>query len=352
MRRLLIFAIFAVLSFYVVANVAAQDTCSTFVSQALDQLSVNCGDLPRNSACYGYNNVQATFSQAFTPDFFTHPDDRVDLAALQSIETAPLDPVTSQWGIAVLKVQADLPDSLPGQAVTFLLLGDVHLTTGVEQGSDQNPMQAIYFTTGISGTKCSDAPDPSLIIQGPENITVNLRVNGADVQFGSTLIFRSGENNTMSCGVLDGMARVGAGDGQVIPAGFAARVPLDAQLNTDGDWGDNQPISDSAAAALQVLKDVPDGVLNYIPDVPTPEEVAILASLDPDLLSSYDPHELRAVVHLLIAEGVTPDMTAEWSAATLDRFIADHAEALAAALEASATEAPSAPDESGDGSAG
>lgn len=331
MRRWVVVAAFLVLSVAVAAGVTAQETCSSFVNQALAQLSNNCGDLSRNSACYGFDHVMATFFAPLTPDAFTQPNDRVDLESLQSITTSPLDVQTSQWGIAVIKAQANLPDALPGQAVTFLLLGDVHLQTGVEQGSDMQPMQAVYFTTGIGDTRCSDAPQSSLIIQGPKDITVDLRVNGANIRLGSTAIFRSTANNTMECGVIDGAARVGGGN-QVIPAGFAARVPLDEQLNTNGDWGDNQPLEGQDAEALQILRDVPEGVLNYAPDVPTPNEISLLAVLDPVVVTSLDPDELRAVVRLMIADGIAPEIAAEWDANRLNAFIDDHADELAQML--------------------
>ena len=265
------------------------------------------------------------------PAAFNQPNDRVDLAALQSITTSPLNVDTSQWGIAVLKLQADLPDALPGQAVTFLLLGDVQLKSGVVPGSDQNPMQAIYFTTGIADTKCSEAPASSLIIQGPENITVNLQVNGANVQFGSTLLFRSTEDSSMECGVLDGSAVVGGADGQVIPAGFAARVPLDRNLNIDGDWGANQTLADADAQALQVLRQVPEGVLNYTPNVPTPEEVDLMGALDPRLVSALDPHMLRQMVHLLSLEGADSTVVAALDTRGLRQFIVAHHLQLSAA---------------------
>ncbi len=332
MRRLFLISAMALLTLSIGAvMVSAQDTapttCSTFINQALSALSNNCGDLSRNTACYGFNNLTATFMQPLAPDAFAHPNDRVNLADLQSITTAPLDPAISQWGIAVLKAQANLPDALPGQAVTFLLLGDVTLKTGVETGSDQKPMQAVYFTTGIGQTKCSDAPDPSLIIQGPKDITVNLRVNGADIKFGSTLLFQSDENSTMYCGVLDGHAVVGQ-DGQIIPAGFGARVPLDNTLNTSGDWGGNQPLPDQQTTALQALKDLPNGVLNYIPDVPTPQEVALMGSLDQSYITTLDPQELRSVIRLMMADGITPEIASTWSDATLQKYIADHADAV------------------------
>ena len=149
MHRIMIFLAFVTLSLVVVASVAAQGTCGDFVNQALQALSTNCGDMSRNSACYGYNNVTATFANALSPDAFSHPNDRVDLADLQTITTMPLDVQTSQWGIAVMKAQANLPDALPGQAVTFLLLGDVQVKTGVTQGSDMKPMQLNARTTRL-----------------------------------------------------------------------------------------------------------------------------------------------------------------------------------------------------------
>lgn len=339
MRLLILFAAFIVLStFFVTSIVAQSETCSSFVNQALEQLSANCGNLERNNACYGFNNVQATFFDALTPNAFDQPNDRVALASLQSITTAPLNTVTQEWGIAVVKAQANLPDALPGQAVTFLLLGDVQLTTGVEQDSDQNPMQAIYFTTGINDTRCSEAPDSALIIQGPENITVNLKVNGANISLGSTLIFRSTGSNSMECGVLDGEAVVGAAQ-QVIPAGFAAEVPLDDQLNVDGTWGENQPLGGENATALQILRDIPAGVMNYTPDVPTADEISLLASLDADLITALDAQVRRDLVRLLLAAGANPESLVEWDVQHLRDYIANNAEeALLATAEPVATE--------------
>lgn len=325
MRRFVFLIAFIILSAVVVTGVAAQqETCSPIVTHALEQLSSNCGDLQRNAACYGYNHVTATFFDSLAPDAFTQPNDRVELASLQSITTSPLNIDTQQWGIAVVKAQANLPDALPGQAVTFLLMGDVQLRTALEQDSDQNPMQAVYFTTGIGDTRCSDAPESSLIIQGPENITVDLRVNGANIQLGSTLIFRSGEDNSMECGVLDGAAVVGRG-GQVIPAGFSARVPLDENLNTDGDWGANEPLTNDDASALQVLRELPDGLLNYMPDVPTAEEIDMLAALDAQLIASLDSHLVRNLARLLIATNTSPELVAEWDVQLLRGYIASNA---------------------------
>ena len=108
-------------------------------------------------------------------------------------------------------------------------------------------------------------------------------------------------------------------------------------MNANGDWGGNQPITDQDAAALQILKDVPSGVLNYAPDVPTPQEVDIAASLDLKLVTAFEPHLLRNMIRLLAAEGATPAMVAEWDTPTLRTFVANNAsKVLVAAPETTA----------------
>ncbi|MEO8609796.1 MAG: LysM peptidoglycan-binding domain-containing protein [Chloroflexota bacterium] len=114
------------------AHAQSEDaSCPALVEQALFQLGSSCTSLDRNSACYGYNRVNATFSQSVAPDFFSNPSDRSPIATLKTIETAPLNLTTQQWGIAVMNVQANVPDTLPGQAVTFLLMGDTQVENAV-----------------------------------------------------------------------------------------------------------------------------------------------------------------------------------------------------------------------------
>jgi uncharacterized repeat protein (TIGR01451 family) len=51
------------------------------------------------------------------------------------------------------------------------------------------PMQAFYFRTRI-GTECSEAPD-AVVIQGPENLTIDINANGADIRLGSTILMQT-----------------------------------------------------------------------------------------------------------------------------------------------------------------
>jgi hypothetical protein len=110
---------------------AQTTSCPVFIEQALDFLENNCDALGRNSACYGYNRVDATFAQEVEPAFFSQPSHRAALIDLETIRTTPLNLALDRWGIAVMNVQANVPNTLPGQAVTFLLLGDAQVENRV-----------------------------------------------------------------------------------------------------------------------------------------------------------------------------------------------------------------------------
>ncbi len=130
---LLFIGVFALLFLLPVASHGQGDFCPALVRRALDEVARACADLGRNSACYGYNRVDATFHEAQRADFFAEPADRADLVEIETIQTAALDLEQSEWGIALLKVQANLPETLPGQAATFVLLGDTTLQSAGER---------------------------------------------------------------------------------------------------------------------------------------------------------------------------------------------------------------------------
>jgi len=297
--------------------------CPALVEQALFQLGSNCAGMGRNTACYGYNLVDATFSQTVAEDFFSTPADRAELASLQTIQTSPLDLALEQWGIAVMNVQANVPDTLPGQAVTFLLLGDTEVENAVEPSASSggpataiiqedadlrdapntqgnslgqiaagtvlqidatsadtawlkvtssigtgwisqaavnqtaaienlpvegqarlSPMQAFYFRNGPMETTCQETPSV-LAIQSPENITVDLTANGANIRLGSLIMLQilpGGEE--MQLTTLEGLAILDPDRPNAInvPAGLTTtRCLTDADnLGSDGESNDQE----------------------------------------------------------------------------------------------------------------
>lgn len=115
----------------VIHSVAQPSTCSALVTQALDSVGTNCQELGRNTACYGFNRVDTRFATVVEDTAFSQPADTTPLVNIADIRTYPISLETQQWGIAVMNVQANIPNTLPGQAVTFLLMGDTQVQNDV-----------------------------------------------------------------------------------------------------------------------------------------------------------------------------------------------------------------------------
>jgi LysM repeat protein len=175
-----------------IAVVEAQtgEDCPQIVETALQSVGDLCSLLGRNSACYGSSMVNSTpIVQPPPNDFFAAPGDRSELLQFREINPQPLDELTGTFGAAVLNAQANLPNTLPGQGVIFLLMGDARITNEVAENSDeQMPFQSFYFLPGLPNSKCYEA-EPMLTIQTPGNVSVTLNFNGAQTEFSpSTLL--------------------------------------------------------------------------------------------------------------------------------------------------------------------
>jgi uncharacterized protein YgiM (DUF1202 family) len=131
------------------AQGGADDACPVLVETALQMVADSCTDLGRDEACYGHSRVDATFWDEQADFAFSQPSDRVALIDLQSITTHPLDVEAETWGIAALHVQADVPDTLPGQAVTFLLMGDATLENAVPPEQAAQPVEPVAATASM-----------------------------------------------------------------------------------------------------------------------------------------------------------------------------------------------------------
>ncbi|GAB5493530.1 MAG: hypothetical protein Phog2KO_37450 [Phototrophicaceae bacterium] len=116
----------------IVSVVSAQtEACSAVIDAILNNVGEACENLGRNQICYGNDDVTALdFTDAELADFSTVGTVR-DIQDIASVNTAPFNVDDNIWGIALLSLQADLPDTLPGQNVTFVVFGDTQLTNQV-----------------------------------------------------------------------------------------------------------------------------------------------------------------------------------------------------------------------------
>jgi uncharacterized protein YgiM (DUF1202 family) len=340
----------------------AQGTCSPLVVQAISALDTNCSTTERNEACYGYNSVSAGFTEPVADDYFAEPSDITPINIVEKIQTAPMNINNEVWGVAIMKLQASLPDSLPGQALTFVLIGEGEVENAVDPSSmfipaqaitisssvianirsgagltfnplgsvpantslqadarsadDQwvrvaytertgwisrtvivpdpaidslpmltedtrMPMQAFYLRTGVGNPDCEEAPRDTLMVQSPENIKVEISVNGVNVRMGSTVLFNTPEEEVLEITVLDGEATLlgedylSEEDDILIPQGYTTQACLDEpqELGLDGDTNDRLvgcEFSTPQAIPLSELReewcflgDIPTSVINY-----------------------------------------------------------------------------------------
>lgn len=104
-----------------------ETACTQLTTFALEMVDQLCQAVGRNQACYG-NLVVDAEPRVSVQDFaFSKAGDIASVAAIQSMKLGGLDIVKEEWGVALMRLQANLPDTLPGQNVTFLLFGDVQL---------------------------------------------------------------------------------------------------------------------------------------------------------------------------------------------------------------------------------
>ena len=135
------------LSLTSIGLVLAQEACPSIVEQALQSMGDNCDALGRNSACYGYNLVTAEFTEVVEDNFFAQPSDTTELSILETIRTSEMSATSSQWGVAIMNLQANIPNSIPGQSVKFVLFGDVEVESAVEPESVFQAIESIEVTS-------------------------------------------------------------------------------------------------------------------------------------------------------------------------------------------------------------
>jgi hypothetical protein len=130
MRRL----VFAFLLFLWVAPVLAQvvEDCPPFVEEAVVSAGEICTALGRNQACYGNLLIEAAPRTEAADFSFSTTGDVADLNTLDTLQPQALNLADETWGIALLQLQANLPDTLPGQNVTMVVFGDVNVINAVE----------------------------------------------------------------------------------------------------------------------------------------------------------------------------------------------------------------------------
>lgn len=217
--------------------VIAQNTpsaCDDIVRAALQAANTACEGTTRNQVCYG--NVQGSITprNLSVELVWEKAGDRVNLTDIAGITLTPLDEQTGQWGVALMQVQASLPDTQPGQNVTLVMFGDITINEDSANAIDR-PMQAFYLKTGIGTTQCAAAPTNGIMIHTPKGVgIINLTINGARMAFGSSAFITGQSDETggrLRVTLLEGRGLVETPDGyfQLMAPGSQLYVQLDQE---------------------------------------------------------------------------------------------------------------------------
>lgn len=182
--------------------------CADLVNRALTEMGEHCGDLERNSLCYGHPLIEASFATDSSADF-NQPDDRVSLGSLKSVKSTGIDLDTGQWGVAVMNLGAHLPAAHAGPGAILLLVGDAELTHEVELSQIAEIGEPLRTAT-LGPTTLYAHPSIIAVVADqlePETIVL------VDAISGDGNWLRAVNNGGVSWAESDNLARLGAMDG-------------------------------------------------------------------------------------------------------------------------------------------
>src|SRR5262245_24701849 len=131
---------FILMSLFLSVVVLAQSgECPELVQQALETAQTECSSTGRNQVCYGHTALEAEGQPDAANFEFENLGDITDVAAVQRLQLAGLDVESGVWGVVLMQIQANIPDTLPGQNVTILLFGDAEIRNAASSVAQQIP---------------------------------------------------------------------------------------------------------------------------------------------------------------------------------------------------------------------
>jgi hypothetical protein len=146
----------------------AQEVCPTIVNTALDAVDNLCSGIGRNQVCYGNSRITVT---QYTPnDQFSQVGDIDALDNMKELTLSPMNESDNEWGVAWVKMQANLPNSVPGQAVNMLLFGGVSIQSTVAE----YPSVSAQTTGNARIRREPNTTGNNIITVIPSNTTITL----------------------------------------------------------------------------------------------------------------------------------------------------------------------------------
>ena len=177
-----------------------------------------CDQIGSNQVCYGNNTLSAELNSAGE---FAQEGDVVSVADLRRLAASPLNLASEEWGIAVFKVLANLPRSLPGETITMVVFGNTTLD------NPSGNLQSFYFSSTLGQIQCDEVPFDGLMITMPDGAGVRFIINGADMTLMGNASISAIQNGSMEVSLYSGSAIISANGGtQLVTAGESTSMDL------------------------------------------------------------------------------------------------------------------------------
>jgi hypothetical protein len=250
-------------------------SCQDLINQAMLISGNNCDHVGPNQVCYGNITIQADLlPNANEP--FANVGDVVDVQLVQLLSTAPLDLQKKEWGIAIFNIIANLPRSLPGEAVKMVVFGNTTIgNNGIKD------IQSFYFSSELGQIVCNEVPFDGIMITMPDGTGVRLMINGSELTLMGNASLRAVKNESMDVSLYSGTASITANNQtQFFGAGQRVQVPLGGVNGTDSIGGPSLPttLSSQELTLACTLAGTSCSSVSLIPTVNSQDAQATLSS--------------------------------------------------------------------------
>ncbi len=198
-------------------------SCQALIDRTIQASDNYCNGTSSNTACYGNNTLKADLVPN-AAQRFSERGDIIPVDELRRLSASPLNLASSEWGIAVFKVVANLPRSLPGETVTMVVFGNATLDN---QSGAGKGLESFYFSSELGQIVCEKIPFDGLMVSSPDGSGIRFSVNGAELTLMGKASIKAIKNGQMEVSVYKGSARIVAnGQEQYFGAGQKSSVQL------------------------------------------------------------------------------------------------------------------------------
>ena len=112
--KFVLYALFTAFLFLPAQMDLHAQTCSSVIQDAIEVTGKSCLETGRNEACYGYLDLELVPRDDSADLVFEEPGDRINVSEIEQLKLSPYTPDEDKWGVAFMRLQANIPDSVPG----------------------------------------------------------------------------------------------------------------------------------------------------------------------------------------------------------------------------------------------